>query len=65
MLVEASLERLPSNESSPFTRRGERGWGRVGETNQLAQLQNAINKIAAQAINTTARGIFRCLNLIF
>ena len=26
-LVEASLDRQPSHESSPFTRRGERGWG--------------------------------------
>jgi hypothetical protein len=26
LLVEASLDRKPSNESTPFTRRGERGW---------------------------------------
>jgi hypothetical protein len=41
-----------------FARRGERRRGmRVGETSQLTQLQNAINIIAAQAINTPAIGI--------
>jgi hypothetical protein len=29
----------------------------VGETNQFTQLQNAINKIAVQVINTPAKAI--------
>ena len=41
-----------------FARRGERRRGmRVGETNQLAQLQNAIFSIAVQEINTLATAI--------
>jgi hypothetical protein len=42
-----------------FARWGERRRGmRVGETRQLAQLQNAINKIAAQATNALSTAIF-------
>ena len=36
----------------------EKAGMRVGETNQLAQLQNAINIIATKAINTPTRVIF-------
>jgi hypothetical protein len=33
-IISGSLAILkPSNESSPFAQKGERGWGRVGETN--------------------------------
>ena len=35
LLVEASLDRQPSNESSPFTRRGERGGGERGKKASL------------------------------
>jgi hypothetical protein len=41
-LVEASLDRKPSNANSPFTRRGERGWGRAGETSQFTKMQNLL-----------------------
>jgi hypothetical protein len=37
---------------------------RVGETSQLAQLQNTINKIAIQAINTLAKRQFSTVKMM-